>query len=40
VRDALGYTALARREFAQVETNAYDNLLRLPYSHFVMVCRK
>jgi SAM-dependent methyltransferase len=40
VRDAPGYTALARREFARVETNAYDNLLRVPYSHFVMVCRK
>lgn len=40
VRDAPGYTALARGAFAQVETNTYDNLLRVPYSHFVMVCRK
>jgi SAM-dependent methyltransferase len=40
VRDTPGYTALARREFAHVETNGYDDLLRLPYSHLVMECRQ
>jgi hypothetical protein len=40
VRDAPGYAALVRREFADVATRDYDNLLRVPYSHVVLECRK
>jgi len=40
VRDDSGYEALARSAFANVETKLYEDLLRVPYSHIVLVCRK
>jgi SAM-dependent methyltransferase len=40
VRDAAGYTALARTAFGNVDTTRYENLLRVPYSHISVECRK
>jgi SAM-dependent methyltransferase len=40
VRSASGYESLARSAFTNVETTRYENLLRIPYSHICLVCRK
>lgn len=39
VRDLEGYRALAERQFSQVEAECRHNLLHIPYSHTLMVCR-
>lgn len=39
VRDAAGYTALAEPSFEQVTTTVRHNLLRLPYTHALLIAR-
>lgn len=39
VRAAEGYSALARPAFERVECHVRDDLLRVPYTHCVLVCR-
>ena len=40
VRDAEGYLALARSAFEHIEVLRYKDMLRLPYSHIVLECRR
>jgi len=40
VRSASGYASLARSAFMNVKTTLYENLLRVPYSHICLECRK
>lgn len=40
VRDTSGYDSLARSAFASVETIRHEDLLRVPYSHITLQCRK
>ncbi|MGA3324794.1 MAG: class I SAM-dependent methyltransferase [Terriglobia bacterium] len=40
VRSASGYGSLARSAFTNVETTRYEDLLRVPYSHICLECRK
>jgi 2-polyprenyl-3-methyl-5-hydroxy-6-metoxy-1,4-benzoquinol methylase len=40
VRDAQGYAALARPAFSAVVVRTRNDLLRIPYTHAVLVCRK
>jgi SAM-dependent methyltransferase len=40
VRDAEGYLALARSAFERIEIYRYKNMLRVPYSHIVLECRR
>ena len=39
VRTEHAYRALAERFFSAVSTNVHHDLLRVPYSHIVLVCR-
>jgi SAM-dependent methyltransferase len=39
VRTANGYLALAREFFSCVESETRHDLLRVPYDHFIMVCK-
>jgi SAM-dependent methyltransferase len=40
VRDEASYLALARRSFGEVKGHIRHDLLRIPYTHIIMVCRK
>ena len=40
VRDKQGYTGLARSSFDDVRAFIRDDLLRIPYTHIIMVCTK
>ena len=40
VRSPEGYLALARSQFLHVAPRLDDHMLRFPYSHFIMECRK
>jgi len=40
VRSAEGYQSLPHHVFAKVESTVYHNMLRLPYTHFIMKCFK
>jgi SAM-dependent methyltransferase len=40
VRSPEGYESLAHSAFAKVESTVYHNMLRLPYTHFIMKCVK
>ncbi|HEU5018866.1 MAG TPA: class I SAM-dependent methyltransferase [Pseudolabrys sp.] len=39
-RTSAAYSALAHESFSTVEVHLRDDLLRLPYDHCIMVCRK
>lgn len=40
VRTKENYEALIPNEFSRVESEVLDNLIRIPYTHLVMTCRK
>ena len=40
VRDEAGYLALARQVFVEVTPTVTTDLLRIPYTHLVMECRR
>jgi SAM-dependent methyltransferase len=40
VRSESEYLALAHSAFADVKTTLYDDLLRIPYTHLIMECRR
>jgi SAM-dependent methyltransferase len=40
VRSPDAYLALANRRFADVRANERSDLLRIPYTHFIMECRR
>jgi SAM-dependent methyltransferase len=39
VRSRAGYERLARATFGDVRSSVHQNLIRIPYTHLIMVCR-
>ena len=40
IRTEVGYRSLAERQFAEVSASVRHDMLNIPYSHLIMVCKK